>query len=147
MRAEPEPREIAQTARRAAAPGSPAAAGARRVLVAEDDDALRRVIAITLAAPGIEVLEARDGEQALRLACSMRPALVLLDWMMPRISGVDVLERLRADERTRSLPVVMVTARDGAADLARAELAGVDAYIVKPFSPLGLCELVERLLR
>jgi DNA-binding response OmpR family regulator len=116
-------------------------------LVVDDSQVIRDLIAVNLQLEGFEVTTAGDGEEALRLAADIVPDVITLDVMMPRLSGLDTLVRLRADPRTASVPVVMVTGRAQPADVARGEELGVDAYLTKPFEPAELIEVVLRLAR
>jgi DNA-binding response OmpR family regulator len=115
----------------------------RTVLVCDNETVLRALVRATLE-PGYEVLEARDGDEALALMAERPPDLLLLDMMMPGRTGLDVLAELRAAGKT--LPVVMVTARAQAADRVRAADAGADRFLSKPFSPAELEALVAELL-
>jgi two-component system phosphate regulon response regulator PhoB len=117
-----------------------------KILIADDEDAMRSLVRITLETGRCEILEAADGGVALELAREHLPDLVFLDWAMPVMSGVEVCERLRADPRTRSLPIVMLTARAQQFDRRGAFAAGVDDYITKPFSPLQLLDKVRETL-
>jgi DNA-binding response OmpR family regulator len=118
-----------------------------RALVVDDSEVIRDLIAVNLQLEGFEVVTAADGEEGLRLAAEIVPDVITLDVMMPRLSGLDTLVRLRADPRTASVPVVMVTGRAQPADIARGEELGVDAYLTKPFEPAELVEVVLRLAR
>ncbi len=116
------------------------------VLAVDDEPANLDLISRRLAALGCEVLRASNGEQALVLATERRPDLVLLDVMMPGIDGWETCRRLKADERTSGIPVIFVTARDRADDLARGfEVGGVD-YVSKPFEPIELASRVRSAL-
>jgi CheY-like chemotaxis protein len=116
-----------------------------RVLVVDDDAAVRELITVNLELEGFVVASAEDGVAALAAVDAFGPDLVTLDVMMPRLGGFETLERLRADPRTASIPVVMVTSRTRAADRARAEELGVAAYVTKPFEPGELVEVISRL--
>jgi CheY-like chemotaxis protein len=116
-----------------------------RVLVVDDNDNIRRLICINLELAGFEVDTARDGVEALERVAAQRPDVVTIDWKMPRLDGVGAVEALRADPRTRSLPIVMVTAYAQAGDAERGRRAGVDAYLAKPFEPEELVAAVRRL--
>lgn len=118
----------------------------RRVLLADDDFALRRLIAATLGSDDFELLQAQDGEEALELARSRQPDLVLLDVNMPRLDGFAVCEQLKADPATATIKIVMLTARGAESDRVRARTAGADDYFVKPFSPVQLLNKVYALL-
>lgn len=113
-----------------------------RILIAEDDPSLRSLIRVTLDTGGFEIVEAADGPSALESARRDQPDLVFLDWQMPGMSGLEVVRALRADPATATTRIVMVTARRRKADEATARRAGVDDFIVKPFSPVGLLDKV-----
>ncbi len=118
----------------------------RRVLVADDADAIRELIAVNLELEGFEVARCHDGLEVLERVAEQRPDLITLDVMMPRLDGFATLERLRADPATAGIPVVMITGRASAADLARGEELEADAYLVKPFEPAELVATVHRLV-
>jgi two-component system phosphate regulon response regulator PhoB len=118
------------------------AAAKPTVLVVEDEAALVTLLRYNLEREGFAVAEARDGEEALLLAREHKPDLVLLDWMLPHISGIEVCRQLRRLPDTRSVPIVMLTARGEDADKVRGLDSGADDYVTKPFSP---SELVARL--
>lgn len=120
---------------------------ALRALVVDDSAVIRELIAVNLQLEGFEVTMAGDGETALELARATLPDVITLDVMMPRMSGFEAVERLRAEPETAGIPVVMVTGRAQAADLARGEELGADAYLTKPFEPAELIEVVTRLAR
>jgi two-component system phosphate regulon response regulator PhoB len=112
------------------------------VLVAEDESALVTLLRYNLEREGYRVVEASDGEEALLLAAEEKPDLVLLDWMLPQLSGIEVCRRLRAKPETRNVPILMLTARGEEADRVRGLNTGADDYITKPFS---MTELLARL--
>lgn len=118
-----------------------------RALVVDDSAVIRELIAVNLELEGFEVSTAGDGESALDLARRLRPDVITLDVMMPRITGFEAVELLREDPETATIPIVMVTGRAQAADLARGKEVGVDAYLTKPFEPAELIEVVTRLAR
>ncbi len=118
-----------------------------RALVVDDSAVIRELIAVNLQLEGFEVSTAGDGESAVELAREVQPDVITLDVMMPRMTGFEAVELLRADPQTSAIPVVMVTGRAQAADLARGEEVGVDAYLTKPFEPAELIEVVTRLAR
>jgi len=120
---------------------------ALRALVVDDSAVIRELIAVNLQLEGLDVTTAGDGESALELARTTRPDVITLDVMMPRMTGFEVVERLRADPDIAGIPLVMVTGRAQAVDLARGEEMGVDAYLTKPFEPAELIEVVTRLAR
>jgi DNA-binding response OmpR family regulator len=117
-----------------------------KILVAEDSVTIRRLVAARLAADGYEVLEAEDGEQALSLAMSGEPDLVVLDKVMPKLDGFEIVQALRSRPETQSLPIVMLTDRGGEDDVLDGLDLGVDEYMSKPFSPRELSARIRRLL-
>jgi DNA-binding response OmpR family regulator len=120
--------------------------GAARVLVADDDRDIRDLVAFKLSQAGYDVETAEDGAQALARVRSAPPALVVLDVMMPGLSGMDVARQLRADAQTASLPIIMLTAKAQEADVESGFAVGVDDYVIKPFSPRELLSRVRALL-
>jgi two-component system phosphate regulon response regulator PhoB len=116
------------------------------LLVADDDEDILTLVQLRLSRSGFEVVVARDGEEALRLARERSPDLAVLDWMMPKMSGVDVLRALRASEATAGIPVVLLTARASEFDVREGIDAGADDYIQKPFSPQELAVRVQAIL-
>jgi two-component system, OmpR family, phosphate regulon response regulator PhoB len=112
------------------------------VLVVEDEDALAQLLKYNLEKEGYRVTVAMDGEEALVAAAERVPDLVLLDWMLPKASGIEVCRRLRARQETRNTPIVMLTARGEESDRVRGLDIGADDYITKPFS---MSELLARL--
>jgi DNA-binding response OmpR family regulator len=120
---------------------------ATRVLVIDDEPPIRLLCRVNLEAEGMEVLEAADGPSGLDQARKERPDVVLLDVMMPGLDGWRVAEHLLDDERTKSIPIVFLTARAEFRDRARGlDIGGVD-YVTKPFNPLELAPLVRELLQ
>ena len=120
--------------------------GAPVVLVADDDEDILSLVVFRLERAGYEVVQARDGEQALRLARDRQPELAVLDVSMPKLTGYEVTERLRAVEETRRIPVILLTARVQEADVSRGLEAGADDYVKKPFSPEELSSRVQAIL-
>ena len=120
--------------------------GAPLVLVADDDEDVLGLVSFRLERSGYEVAAAKDGEEALRLARELSPALVVLDVMMPRLDGYEVTRRLREDEATRGIPVILLTALAQEADVARGFESGADDYLRKPFSPQELAARVQAVL-
>jgi len=118
-----------------------------RVLVVEDERAIREMLSFTLARAGFEVLEAEDTREATDLIARTRPDIVLLDWMLPGISGIDFARRLRREEATRELPIIMLTARGEEASKLKGFAVGADDYITKPFSTQELIARIKALLR
>jgi DNA-binding response OmpR family regulator len=114
----------------------------RLVLVVDDDEMIRRLVRTVLEADDFEVIDARDGEQALLMIEDKRPAVVVLDVMMPGLNGVDVCRRLDHD----NVKVIILTARDDADLAEECMAAGANAFLTKPFSSIQLLDLVEDLL-
>jgi two-component system phosphate regulon response regulator PhoB len=112
------------------------------VLIVEDEAPLVTLLRYNLEKEGFQVCEAGDGEEALMQIAEHRPDIVLLDWMLPLVSGIEVCRQIRRAPETRSLPVVMLTARGEEGDRVRGLNSGADDYVVKPFS---LSELIARL--
>jgi two-component system phosphate regulon response regulator PhoB len=112
------------------------------VLIVEDEAPLVTMLRYNLEKEGFAVAEAGDGEEALLQIAERRPDIVLLDWMLPHVSGLEICRQIRRSPRTKSLPVVMLTARGEEGDRVRGLDSGADDYVVKPFSP---SELVARL--
>ena len=118
----------------------------KTILIADDHDHLRLLVSKTLSGPDYRIIEARDGDEAYSLAMTESPELLILDWMMPGKSGIQVVEALRKDPGFGDVPVIMLTARAQNADRNRAVTLGVHSYLVKPFSPIELMETVEKIL-
>jgi len=117
------------------------------ILVVEDEPAIQELIAVNLTFAGHKVLRAADAEQASTLVRAELPDLVLLDWMLPGASGVQFAKQLRADERTRDVPIIMLTARSNETDKVDGLEAGADDYVTKPFSPKELMARIKAVLR
>jgi DNA-binding response OmpR family regulator len=116
------------------------------VLVADDDPDILALVTFRLERAGYDVVGANDGEQALQLALAQPPDLVVLDVMMPKLDGYEVTTRLRQNERTRRIPIILLTARVQEADIARGFEVGADDYVKKPFSPQELGARVQAIL-
>ncbi len=116
------------------------------ILVVDDEAPILELVRFTLEDEQIRVLEASDGAQALETALAARPDLILLDVQMPRLDGLEVCRRLRANASLAGTRIVMLTAAGQDADRARGLAAGADEYLTKPFSPLALFTLVRSLL-
>jgi two-component system phosphate regulon response regulator PhoB len=120
---------------------------AANILVVEDEPAIQELIAFNLARAGHHVLRAADGEAALALVREALPDLILLDWMLPGISGIELARRLRAEARSRDVPIIMLTARAEERDKVAGLETGADDYITKPFSPRELTARIKAVLR
>jgi len=117
---------------------------AHRILIVEDQPDICKLIRMTLEFGDFEIHEAHDGESGLAMARAIRPAVMLLDVMMPGLlDGYQVCQRIKSDADLKQIQVVMLTARGQATDIATGLDLGGDAYLVKPFSPLELIERVE----
>ena len=117
------------------------------VLVVEDEEHIRRVLQYNLQLDGFEVHLAEDGVRALDLAAEKMPDLILLDWMMPGMDGLEVLSKLKQDKKTENIPVFMLTAKGMMADVGRALYEGADDYITKPFDPMQLGKTLRKKLQ
>ncbi|MES2159796.1 MAG: phosphate regulon transcriptional regulator PhoB [Pseudomonadota bacterium] len=117
------------------------------ILVIENEPAIQELIALNLSMAGHAVQRARDAESALLMLEDSLPAMVMLDWNLPGQSGLSLIRRLRAQPRTRDLPIIMVTARCGEPDKIMALESGADDYMTKPFSPREMVARVHALLR
>lgn len=118
-----------------------------KILIVEDEPAIRELLALNLRHAGFEPVLAADGAAARREIDATLPDLVVLDWMLPDQPGVEIARRLRADVRTRHLPLIMLTARSAESDKLGGFEAGADDYVTKPFSPRELVARVRALLR
>src|SRR5512139_4115517 len=117
-----------------------------RVLVVDDDADILALVSYKLSRSGFEVDSARDGQKAIERLTANPPDLVLLDIMMPGLSGLEVLDRLRSSATTARLPVIMLTAKAQEGDVERGFERGADDYIIKPFSPRELVSRVQAVL-
>jgi two-component system phosphate regulon response regulator PhoB len=117
------------------------------ILLVEDDPAIQELIAVNLVRAGHNVVRVADAESAQRLVRDALPDLILLDWMLPGVSGVELAKRLRADERTRAIPIIMLTARGEEQDKVTGLETGADDYVTKPFSPRELVARIKAVLR
>ncbi len=118
----------------------------KRILVADDDPVILRLIQVNLELEGYQVLTANNGEEALEQATAEKPDLVILDIMMPRLDGYQTCERLKAEDMTKDIPVVFLSAKAQQADIEKGKSYGVEEYLTKPFDPTELLEVVERLV-
>lgn len=117
------------------------------ILIVEDEDAIRAMTALALEQAGFEVEEAEDATVAWNKVNDRLPDLVLLDWMLPGVSGVEFARRMRREEMTREIPIIMLTARTEEHDKIRGLDAGADDYITKPFSPKEMTARIRAVLR
>lgn len=118
----------------------------RKLLIADDEEGVRSLVRMTLDTGAYEIIEASDGEAALALAREHRPDLLLLDVMMPKLSGFEVCQALKENPATAGITIVMLTARAQESDRTHGEETGADDYFTKPFSPVALLRKVEDVL-
>src|SRR3990167_7526387 len=118
-----------------------------KILIADDEPSLRLLVKATLNAnKSFELIEASDGNEALSKAQSNLPDLILLDVMMPGLSGFEVCERLKNDQKTKNIVIIMLTAKGQQSDRDWAISVGTDYFLTKPFSPIELFNLIEKIL-
>ena len=117
------------------------------ILIVDDEDALVEILRYNLERASFEVASARDGEEALMLIAERAPDLVVLDWMLPHLSGIEVCRQIRRGDGTQAIPIIMLTARSEEADKVRALNTGADDYLTKPFSPGELTARIQAVLR
>ena len=118
-----------------------------KVLIVEDDEAIAAMLKYNLKAEGFTVIHTDDGAEAVPMTEEERPDIILLDWMLPNVSGIEVCRRLRHSDKTRNIPIIMVTARGEEADKLMGLDYGADDYITKPFSPAELIARMNAVLR
>ncbi|MCC7495627.1 MAG: response regulator [Fimbriimonadaceae bacterium] len=117
----------------------------KRILAVDDERHIVRLIQVNLERAGYQVMTANDGVQALDIVAKERPDLIVLDWMMPQLNGMETLKRLKANEATQDIPVIMLTAKSQDADVLRGWQSGVDCFLTKPFNPMELLTFVKRI--
>jgi len=118
-----------------------------KILIIEDEAAIRDMLKFTLSASDYEVYEAANAEEGWKLTLETIPDIILLDWMMPGTSGVELAKRLRQNDKTVNIPIIMLTARGEEEDQVKGFDAGADDYVVKPFSPRALVARIKANLR
>ncbi len=118
-----------------------------RVLIVEDEGAQREVLKYNLEAEGFEVVMAENGDEALLLVQEEQPDLIVLDWMLPNVSGIEICRRIKAEPATRQIPIVMLSARGDEVDRVRGLETGADDYVVKPYSVVELMARLRTQLR
>ena len=118
----------------------------KTILIADDDEDLRLLVQVTLENPAYRILTAVDGCQALDAVNHHRPDLLIIDWMMPGLNGCEAVTQLRQNPHTATIPVVMLTARDGLEAQEQMASLALAGYLVKPFSPLALIKKVREVL-
>ena len=119
----------------------------KKILVVEDDDDIMELISYNLKREGYSVVKAASGEEAVKQAQSASPDIVLLDLMLPEMDGLEVCRRLKADAKTKNVPVIMVTAKGEESDVVAGLELGAEDYVVKPFRPKELVARVRAVLR
>ena len=117
------------------------------ILVVEDESAQREVLSYNFEAEGFDVTTAENGEEALLLVDEMSPDIIVLDWMLPNVSGIEVCRRLKSRADTRAIPVIMLSARSEEVDRVRGLETGADDYVIKPYSIVELVARVRTQLR
>ena len=120
--------------------------GDPKVLIVDDDPVIQLLLRVNMEMEGFDVVTAADGEEGLRLANDTRPDIMLLDVMMPKLDGFEVLKQIRIREETRELPVILLSAKATARDEHAGLTAGANEYMTKPFDPPDLIERVKKLL-
>jgi two-component system alkaline phosphatase synthesis response regulator PhoP/two-component system response regulator VicR len=118
----------------------------KKIMAVDDERHIVRLIQVNLERSGYQVITAFDGPDALKKVETERPDVIVLDVMMPKMDGFEVLKRLQANPETRNIPVIMLTAKAQDADVFRGWSSGVSAYLTKPFNPLELITFVKRIL-
>ena len=118
-----------------------------KILIVEDEAPIREMIVVALEMAGYECLEAEDGKEAHAIIIDKKPDLILLDWMLPNISGIELARRLKRDELTDSIPIIMLTAKGEEDNKIQGLESGADDYITKPFSPRELVARLKAVLR
>jgi len=116
------------------------------VLVVEDDPVILRLLEVNFELEGFEVLLAHDGAEGLDVAREQRPGLIVSDIMMPKLSGIELVQALKADEATARIPIILLSAKAQTGDLKAGMDAGADDYVTKPFEPLDLIDRAHALL-
>ncbi len=120
---------------------------AKRILIVEDEQPIRELIGFAMGNAGYEIQEAADAREAQNMIANGLPDLILLDWMLPGMSGIDYARRLKKEELTREIPIIMLTARAEEEDKVHGLESGADDYITKPFSPRELVARIKAVLR
>ena len=118
----------------------------KRILIVDDEMYILNILDFSLGSEGFEVLTAANGEEALRKAMDLKPDLLILDVMMPKIDGYEVCRAIKSKDDTKDIPVILLTAKDREEDRKKGDEVGADLYMTKPFSPVRLIEEVHGLL-
>ncbi len=119
----------------------------KKILVVEDSSTIRKVISITLSQKGFEIIEAADGLEALSRLNEAKPDLILLDIILPKMDGYQILSIIRENPEFKYIPVIMLTSKDGIINKVKGKVAGSSAYLTKPFDPAQLVETIERYIK
>jgi CheY-like chemotaxis protein len=119
---------------------------AKRILIIEDYEATVEMLTNVLELNGYEVNVATDGPSGLKKAASGKPALILLDIMMPEMSGIEICQKLKSEPKTKQIPIIIVSVKATDEDVKKGLACGADAYITKPFDPFDLIEKVQKYL-
>jgi two-component system phosphate regulon response regulator PhoB len=117
------------------------------ILVVEDEPDIRDLLEFTISRSGFDIYEAESAEDALKILDRGIPELIIIDWMLPGMDGIDLAKKLLSDDLTKDLPIIMLTARGEEADKLRSFEVGIDDYVTKPFSPKELMARIKALLR
>ncbi|MBU4342690.1 MAG: response regulator [Candidatus Omnitrophica bacterium] len=118
----------------------------KKILMIDDESELLKVLHPRLAANGYEVVSAESGREGLEKAIKEKPGLIILDLLMPRMGGLEVLDQLKKDSQTKSVPVIMLTGKEDEESVARAKELGAVDYITKPFNPEALIDVAKKYL-
>jgi len=118
----------------------------KKILIVDDEEKVRRLIETTLSIGDFQIFQAKNGEEALKIAQEEKPALILLDIMMPGMDGFEVCKRLKSNSETKSSYIIMLTAKGQKQNIEKGYAVGTDDYFVKPFSPMELLNKVEQIL-
>ncbi|MFN2490431.1 MAG: response regulator [Actinomycetota bacterium] len=122
------------------------AASKKRILICDDDPVILRLLQVNLELEGYEALLAHHGAKAVEVATTELPDLIILDIMMPRMDGYEAIQHLKANDTTKDVPVIFLSAKAQPSDIERGKRYGVADYLTKPFDPTELLEVVERLV-
>lgn len=118
-----------------------------KILVVDDEEYIQHILNFSFGAEGYEVITAADGEEAIKIAKTQKPDIIVLDIMMPKMDGYEACKKLKADPQTRGIPVILLTAKGREVDRKLGSQVGADDYVVKPFSPGRLIERVEGIMK
>ncbi len=125
---------------------APPDASQKRILICDDDPVILRLLQVNLELEGYQPLLAQHGAKAVEVATAEHPDLVILDIMMPQMDGYEAAQRLKSDERTKSIPVIFLSAKAQPSDIEKGKSYGVEEYLTKPFDPAELLAVVQRLV-